>query len=184
MDPERASGPSSSHHSYLHSTKHSASPPVTPSSSTFSQHHSSTSPDSTHHNRARSHSLSFHNNNNNNTAGVNNSKNSNHHGSIPISSVSTSPMSGSSGSTVGSSSSAGSRSMPSLKINMHQHSHHLDQFSRSISARTRRFFRQKFSRTTTRNNNISTTPSSRIRQFTTLRRVRLGVLIPLAGLEL
>ncbi|KAG0041867.1 hypothetical protein BGZ83_001206 [Gryganskiella cystojenkinii] len=91
---------------------------------------------------------------------------------------------GSIGSPSPSSAAAGSRSMPSLKINMHQHSHHLDQFSRSITARTRRFFRQNFSRTTTGNNNVSTISSSLLGQFTTARRVRLGILIPLAGLVL
>lgn len=208
MDPNGSSSSlyNTNPNNHLHHHKPAASPPVTPSSSTFSSnnqhHHSSTSTttssDATHHTRARSHSHSFHQNNN--TTSVNNSKNSNHHGSIPITAASSVSQTGgggsgglgSSGSSTASSSgligsaaaaavaAVGVRSMPSLKINMHQHSHHLDQFSRSITARTRRFFRTYFSKTTTTtsNNNLSTTSSSFLGQFTAGRRLRLRIVIP------
>ncbi|KAF9430670.1 hypothetical protein BGZ94_005100 [Podila epigama] len=61
--------------------------------------------------------------------------------------------------------SSGASSKPGLKINMHQYSHHIEQYSRSISSRAKRFFRSNF---LIRYNAGHT------------RRVRLGLLIPAA----
>ncbi|KAF9966260.1 hypothetical protein BGZ70_002845 [Mortierella alpina] len=165
MDHERAFGATGSLHATNGSLHHHAAAATTISISSTANSSSTASTDSTtkQQSRARAHSHSHH-----------------HHTSHIHSSINTSPAAA--GTPTGLLASAGasgtggglfsSSSMPSLKthMNMNQHSHHLDQFSRSVSARARRFLRSNF---------------THFRNSTgTARRIRFGFLLPLAVLVL
>ncbi|KAF9192366.1 hypothetical protein BGZ50_008629 [Haplosporangium sp. Z 11] len=110
------------------------------------------------HTRARSHSHSHHSL----AASINTSLNSLN--SLNNSSNNRAPLSAGPVPSGGGGFFASNTMPPSLKINMHHgSSHHLDQFSRSITGRVRRFFRS----------------NSLIRNATgSTRRVRFGILLP------
>ncbi|ORZ15420.1 hypothetical protein BCR41DRAFT_422220 [Lobosporangium transversale] len=179
MDPERGFGSKMSHH---HSSSTSTNSHHTSTNGTIQHQHnitattvnnvhsnstSATSIDSTQQSRARSYSHSHH------------SASHGHHTSFALPSSGLTPIGAPSagfgletGTRAGLGSKGGlfgSNFLSALKINIHHHSHHLDHFSRSITARVRRFFRS---------NGVFHNATG------TIRRVRFGVLLPLAALVL
>ncbi|KAF9961599.1 hypothetical protein BGZ72_002912 [Mortierella alpina] len=172
MDQERAFGANGTLHHHTAATTINITTTTTSNSSSNTS--STDSATTQNQSRVRSHSQSHHHHRSNSTSNNNNNHN---HSTNPAAAAAAGtpttllPSAGTSGTSGGL---FNSRSMPSLKanlnMNMNQHTHHLDQFSRSVSARARRFLRSNF--THFRNSTGAA------------RRIRFGFLLPLAVLVL